>query len=83
MDWPSDPTANTITTKIRSLLAERGMNQRQLAAKLGESSVWLSRRLTGRRPMQITDLVSIAGVLQVHVGALLGGPGNGSGATQI
>ena len=82
MDWPSDPTANTITTKIRSLLAERGMNQRQLAAKLGESSVWLSRRLTGRRPMQITDLVSIAGVLQVHVGALLGGPGNGCGATQ-
>ncbi|MFI7393297.1 helix-turn-helix domain-containing protein [Streptomyces tendae] len=70
----------TVARTIENLRNERGLGQRQLAARctaLGRpmSNTMLSRIELAKRRCDIDDLVAIAAALQVSPAALLQGPG--------
>jgi len=58
--------------EIRVLLARRRMSARQLAALMGASEMWLSRRMRGAQALDLVDLQRIADALGVPPQALLG-----------
>jgi len=57
--------------EIRKRLIDLDMTQVQLAAKIGENEMWMSRRLRGTQPIDLNDLERIAAVLGVAVTDLL------------
>lgn len=52
-------------------MARRRSNQSKLAAKLGVTEPWVSRRLNGKTDLTIEDLYRIAAVLEVDAVELL------------
>ena len=60
-----------VAAEIRAWAARRGIKQVELAARLGESESWVSRRLKGGRMIEVNDLARIASVLGVSVQDLL------------
>lgn len=69
-----------VAEEIRVLLARRRMSQAELARQLNVSGAWLNYRLTGKQPIDLNDLDSIAAALGVKPGDLLGSAGS-TGAT--
>ncbi|MEV5869954.1 helix-turn-helix domain-containing protein [Streptomyces sp. SID4934] len=74
------PAGLTVARTIENLRIERGLGQRQLAARctaLGRpmSNTMLSRIELAKRRCDIDDLVAIAAALQVSPAALFQGPG--------
>ncbi|MFE5597775.1 MULTISPECIES: helix-turn-helix domain-containing protein [Streptomyces] len=74
------PAGLAVARTIENLRIERGLGQRQLAARctaLGRpmSNTMLSRIELAKRRCDIDDLVAIAAALQVSPAALLYGPG--------
>lgn len=63
--------SKAVGKEIRVLLVRRDMKQTEMAARLGVTEMWLSRRLTGTQPIDLNDLDRIAAVLQVQVADLL------------
>jgi transcriptional regulator with XRE-family HTH domain len=57
--------------EIRKRLIDLDMTQVQLAAKIGENEMWMSRRLRGAQPIDLNDLERIADVLDIDVTDLL------------
>lgn len=47
------------------------MSGRELARRLGESPMWVQRRVSGTGPISIDDLTRIAAVLDVPAARLL------------
>jgi len=64
----------SVAAEIRAQLARRRLSGRQAAAMLGWTSPYLSRRLTGEVPFDVSDLEAIAGLLGVPVASFLQGP---------
>jgi transcriptional regulator with XRE-family HTH domain len=68
-----DPPRSTLTARlllthnVRSLLAERGLNQTELARRLGRSQPYISQILNGRRGIAIEALDDLADTLGVSV----------------
>jgi hypothetical protein len=60
-----------VAAEVRAELARRRWSQVELAAKLGEDQMWLSRRLRGTKPLTITELEAIALALQLTPAELL------------
>jgi len=56
---------------IHQLLWRRGMRQTELAKALGVTQATVSRKLHGRQPLTVQELVQIAAVLGVDPGELL------------
>jgi len=56
-----------VAEEIRVVMIRRGVTGKQLAASLGVSSAWISYRLTGTQPIDLTDLERIAVALDVSV----------------
>jgi transcriptional regulator with XRE-family HTH domain len=56
-----------LTHNVRSLLAERGLNQTELARRLGRSQPYISQILNGRRGIAIEALDDLADTLGVSV----------------
>lgn len=56
-----------VTTQLRIELARRNMTTAQLAAKLGVSDMWVSRRLRGKTPIHLADLERLARAFDIPV----------------
>jgi transcriptional regulator with XRE-family HTH domain len=48
-------------------MARRQVTSRSIARKMGWSEIYMSRRLTGSVPFNVTDLAAIADLLDVPV----------------
>lgn len=57
--------------EVRALLARRMMTGGDLAAAIGKSPMYVSRRVRGEVAFDLDDIERIAGVLKVDVGDLL------------
>lgn len=51
---------------LRAALAEHGMNQAQLAKKIGISSNSMSRKLNGKREFTLSEVVAITEALELE-----------------
>lgn len=69
------PLSDIVAEEIRVEMARQRLNQSDLAAMLGESQPWVSRRLGGRTPMTVDDLERFAQVLRTTADELLTGGG--------
>lgn len=56
---------------LRRLRSERGLNQEQLAAKLGVRQEWVSRYEVGERRLDVVELADIASALGVTIAQIL------------
>lgn len=61
-----------IESKIKDELDKAGISGRALAVKLGTSTAYVARRLSGEVEMSVSDVERIAEVLSVPVGAFFG-----------
>lgn len=61
-----------VATAVRGALADKGKTQTDLAAHLGVTQQWVSRRLTGAVAFDIDELGQVADWLGVPVTTLLG-----------
>lgn len=60
-----------VAGEIRAELARRQWSQVELASKLGEDQMWLSRRLRATKPLTLTEFEAIARVLEIAPSELL------------
>lgn len=67
MNQPENSSATAIAGEVRAWLARRGITGHQAAIELGWTQPYMSRRLSGRVVFNVTDLVSIANLLEVPV----------------
>ena len=63
--------AETVGRQVRALLAERGMNQAELALAMGMTGNALSRRISGKLCFRADELMEIAERLGVDPGRFL------------
>ncbi len=57
--------------QIRAEMARQELTTTQLAARLGVSDMWVSRRLRGVTDLELTELERIADALSLPVGIFL------------
>ncbi|WP_415131755.1 helix-turn-helix domain-containing protein [Microbacterium sp.] len=69
-----ETTVGYVAGEIRAHAARVGLSGRQLAARMGRSQPWMSRRLTGEVPFDVQDLDDVAAVLGINPRVLF--PGN-------
>lgn len=62
----------SIGRRVHAAMAEAGMTQAQLAARLGLTQAAVSRKLSGERPWYTDELVNVSSLLGVSVGELFG-----------
>nr|WP_146177648.1 helix-turn-helix transcriptional regulator [Sphaerisporangium cinnabarinum] len=76
----TSPTSS-VAAQVRAELARHRVSGRELARQTGLDPQYWWRRLSGKTPLNVEDLVQVAAVLNVPVSALvapLDGPGNDS-----
>lgn len=66
MTKPDDTAAN-----IRAAMARQKISGRELARRLGETPMWVQRRVSGQGPTTVDDLARIAEVLNVPASSLI------------
>lgn len=71
---PTGTLRDQVAGDVRALLAYRRISGNALAARLGLSQKWVSRRLSGEVAFDVDDLQLIASELGVDVRILLGIP---------
>lgn len=76
-DRPATDLSAAVAKEVRVLLIRRDMKQSEMAAKMGVTEMWLSRRLRGAQAIDINDLGRMAAVLGVEAADLL--PRNDAG----
>lgn len=70
-DRPATDLSAAVAKEVRVLLVRRDMKQSEMAARMGVTEMWLSRRLRGAQEIGVNDLAKMASVLSVEVGELL------------
>lgn len=70
-DNPHSGLREAVAEILRVEMARRRMTQRGLADATGLSQSYIGRRMTGEMPFTTDDLDKIAGVLGMHVAALI------------
>lgn len=68
---PMPSTMDATTANIRAELARANKTQSDLAAKLGISQAQVSKRLQGRIPWRLDELVATSDLLGVPLSTLL------------
>lgn len=68
---PAIGLSASVGKEIRKLLIDLDMKQLELATRLGENEMWISRRLRGSQPIDLNDLERIARALDVEVADLM------------
>lgn len=63
-----------VAEEIRALMGRRRVSQAQLARGIGKTEMWVSLRLRGRQPIDLNDMMLIAGELGVGIHDLLPSP---------
>ncbi len=61
------PAHERVAAEIRAELARRRLSGRKVARQLGWTEPYLSRRLTGSVPFNVSDLIALAELLEVPV----------------
>ena len=56
-----------VAERIREVLAEREVSGAELARRLGVTQSYMARRLLGKYPFAVPELVRVAGILDVPV----------------
>lgn len=64
-------TTQRVAANVRAEMARRQINQTDLAARLGRSQAWISRRLVGAVPFDVAELDSIAAILETSITVLV------------
>jgi transcriptional regulator with XRE-family HTH domain len=84
MNYPVERAAlhEYVAGEIRAYLARARLSGRRAALQLGWTQPYMSRRLTGDIPFDVTDLEALAGLLDVPVTAFFGAGPNDWGGTQ-
>lgn len=59
------PSSETVAAEVRAELGRQQLSATELAARLGVTPMWLSRRLRGLTALTIDDTVRIAEALDV------------------
>ena len=54
-----------IATEVKVWMARRRMTQAELGRAAGHDQTWISKRLSGKVPMTVEDLLDLAGALNV------------------
>lgn len=62
-------THEFVAAEVRAQLARRRVSSRRICLLLGCTPPYLSRRLTGQIPFNVSDLAAIAELLDLPVGA--------------
>lgn len=65
------PEYDRLRKALRELRLERGLNQTQLAERLGVWQEWVSRYEVGERRLDIVELIDIAKALEVPLTEIL------------
>lgn len=65
------PVVQRVAANVRAELARKHITQTELAAKMAKSQPFVSRRLSGRVAFDISDLATIAAVLDVPMTVLV------------
>jgi transcriptional regulator with XRE-family HTH domain len=65
------PEYERLRVTLRQLRHERGLNQQQLAARLGVRQEWISRYEVGERRLDVVELADLARALGVSVAEIL------------
>jgi transcriptional regulator with XRE-family HTH domain len=63
-----------VAGEVRAWMGRRRRSGASVAAELGWTEVYLSRRLAGRVPFDVADLAALAGLLEVPVTAFFTTP---------
>lgn len=63
--------AEAVSAEVRAEMGRQQKSRREVADAMGVSHMYLSRRLNGRTPFDLTDLDRIAAALGVPVARLL------------
>lgn len=63
-----------VAEEVRALFARRRISARRVALSLGWTENYMSRRLTGKIPLDVNDLVALAQALDVPVTAFFAKP---------
>lgn len=70
-DIATDPTISGLNdlaaAEIRAIAARKSVSNTALAARLGVTPMWLSRRLRGLTPMTLDDVAAICEALDVEL----------------
>jgi transcriptional regulator with XRE-family HTH domain len=67
----SETITASVAAEVRAELARQRMSQQLLAAKLGVSQQWVSRRIAGTVAFDVNELARIAGLLGVPMSQFL------------
>lgn len=65
-------TENSFGQRLKKVLAERGMMQKELAEKIGVNEMAISRYIHGGRMVSVSILIDICKALNVSADYLLG-----------
>lgn len=68
---PEDAYAAAVAEEVRAMMARRQVHGKQLAALLGVSQMYVSRRMHGEIPWDVADLARLAGLLRCKVADFL------------
>lgn len=60
-----------IATEVKVWQARRRLTQSELAARVGHDQTWVSKRLSGKVPMTVEDLLDFADALGVRAADFL------------
>lgn len=69
-------TKNPVAANVRAEMARRGVSANRLPGLVGESQSYWARRMTGRTPFDVNDLIALAQLLEVHPGVFFEGTTN-------
>jgi len=63
--------ALSIATEVKVWMARRRLTQAELGRAAGHDQTWVSKRLSGKVPMTVEDLLDLAYALDVRVADFL------------
>lgn len=66
--------SHRVTAEVRAHMARQGIGVNDLAAQMGVTPMWLSRRLRGVTRLTVDDLARVAAALDVDPASLLTTP---------
>jgi transcriptional regulator with XRE-family HTH domain len=69
--------ALSVATEVKVWMARRRLTQAELAARVGHDQTWLSKRLAGKVPMTVEDMLDLADALGIRAADLLQRPATG------
>ncbi|MBO2459357.1 helix-turn-helix domain-containing protein [Actinomadura violacea] len=61
----------SVAAEVRAQLARRRISGRRAALTMGWTEHYMSRRLTGKTPLDVNDLAAIAAVLNVPISTFI------------